>query len=221
MKAATVIAALAATAAGAPTDVETRPVQARQVQTVYNELENGSSGDCPGSILVYARGSTEQGNIGQTVGAALVSGLRSRVPSLWIQGVGGPYAATLADNYLERGTTPEAIAEAVRLINLAHTKCPDSAIITGGYSQGAALIAAAISDLSPDLRDKVKASVLFGYTQNVQNNGGIPNFPQCRTAVYCNVGDVICEGILEIRPPHLQYNAIASGPAAEFLASLI
>lgn len=44
---------------GAP---EARSLEARQ-SSRRNDLENGSSSDCPEVILIFARGSTEAGNM--------------------------------------------------------------------------------------------------------------------------------------------------------------
>lgn len=158
---------------------------------------------------------------GGTVGPDLAGALSSRVRSLWVQGVGGPYDAAIADNTLPRGSSAASIREGVRLINLAASKCPSARIVTAGYSQGAALIAAAISDLNSSVRDRVTGSALFGYTKNRQNNGRIPNYPADRTRVYCNFGDLVCEGQLIVLAPHLAYGPDARGPAAVFLAGRI
>ena len=34
---------------------------------------------------------------------------------------------------LPKGTSQEAIDEAIRLFTLAHEKCPEASIVTGGY----------------------------------------------------------------------------------------
>lgn len=39
----------------------------------------------------------------------------------------------LMDNASEKGTTDAAIAEGVKVFILAHTKCPDSVLVFGGY----------------------------------------------------------------------------------------
>lgn len=50
-----------------------------------------------------------------------------------------------------------------------------------------------------------------------QNRGKIPQYPEDRTKVFCNVGDLVCTGTLVIAAPHLLYQTDASGPAPAFL----
>jgi cutinase len=178
-----------------------------------------------------------QGTLGSPLGDALEN--KYGASNVWVQGVGGPYDATLGDNALPRGSSPAAIREGVRLFNLANSKCPNSKVVAGGYSyvlllfqppssllthlssQGAALTAAAISDLSTTVRNQVVGTVLFGYTQNQQNNGGIPNYPQDRLKVFCAVGDLVCQGTLIVLAPHLSYGDEARNEAPAFLISKI
>ncbi|KFA69456.1 hypothetical protein S40285_04613 [Stachybotrys chlorohalonatus IBT 40285] len=209
--------------AAAVAEVEVRDVEleTRQTSTTSNELTLGLSSRCPQAILIFARGSTELGNMGSTVGPDLANSLERQVESLWVQGVGGPYDATLLGNNAIRGSPESSIAEGVRLFNLARSKCPNSAIVAGGYSQGAALIAAAVSDLNAATREAVNGVVLFGYTKNLQNRGRIPNYPADRTRVYCAIGDLVCQGTLIVVAPHLTYGDDARGPAASFLAGQI
>ncbi|KAF1918581.1 cutinase-domain-containing protein [Ampelomyces quisqualis] len=194
----------------------------RQISDSKTELESGSSSSCPKAILVYARGSTEMGNLG-TLGGPLGNALKNKYSAaqVWVQGVGGPYTATLSANTLPRGSTPAAIAEMGRLLNLASTKCPNSKIVAGGYSQGAALAAAAISDLDATVRNKVVGTVLFGYTKNQQNAGAIPKYPSSNLKVFCETGDLVCEGTLIITPAHLTYLDEAGNQAPQFLISKI
>jgi cutinase len=140
---------------------------------------------------------------------------------IWIQGVGGPYGATIGDNLLPEGTSQAAIRETNRLFTLANTKCPNASVVSGGYSQGAALMAASVSKLSSTVQNQIKGVVLFGYTKNLQNRGKIPNFPEDKTKVFCAVGDAVCTGTLTILPAHLSYSDEAARDAPQWLISKI
>ncbi|CAH0044910.1 unnamed protein product [Clonostachys solani] len=192
-----------------------------ELRTTANDLVDGLGFYCPHAILIFARGSTEQGNLGTLVGPYLAQGLSAQVQSLWIQGIGGDYTAEIDDNFLPDGTSPEAIVEAYKMFNLAHEKCPGSLVLIGGYSQGAALLAATIPTLVGPARQQIKGAVLFGYTQNKKNDGRIPEYPADQTKVFCNDGDVVCQGVLKIKTPHLLYSAAAQGEGAKFLAKKI
>ncbi|KAF4452592.1 cutinase 3 [Fusarium austroafricanum] len=210
---------LAATISALPTGNDAE-LEARQFggSITRNDLANGNSGACPGVIFVYARGSTEAGNLG-TLGPRVASKLEDKYGrnGVWIQGVGGAYTAGLGTNALPRGASGAAIEEMVKHYQDANRKCPDAAIIAGGYSQGAALAAAATTDVEDSIKSKIAGVVLFGYTKNLQNRGQIPNFPADKTKVFCNTGDLVCTGSLIIAAPHLAYQSAASGAAPEFL----
>lgn len=62
------LAAAAPFAAPEPTDAEIEALVARDALVIrqlgsQNELEQGAAGSCPKAILVFARGTTEQGNL--------------------------------------------------------------------------------------------------------------------------------------------------------------
>jgi cutinase len=197
-------------------------IEARQFSGSKSELESGSASACPKAILIFARGSTETGNLG-TLGAPLGDALENKygAANVWVQGVGGPYDATIGDNLLPRGSSAAAIKEAVRLFTMANSKCPNTPVVAGGYSQGAALTAAAVSDLSTTVRNQVVGTVLFGYTKNQQNRGAIPNYPQDRLKVFCAAGDLVCTGSLTVTAAHLTYGDEARNEAPAFLISKI
>ncbi|KAK1672202.1 cutinase [Colletotrichum godetiae] len=213
-------------AAAAPVEVVDTGVadlQVRQTGATSNELESGSSSACPKVIFIFARASTEPGNMGISAGPIVGNALKSRYGSsqVWVQGVGGPYSADLASNFLPEGTSTVAINEAKRLFTLANTKCPNSAVVAGGYSQGTAVMASSISTLSSTIQNQIKGVVLFGYTKNLQNLGRIPNFPSSKLSVYCDVADAVCYGTLFILPAHFLYQTDAAVAAPVFLAARI
>ncbi len=141
--------------------------------------------------------------------------------NMWVQGVGGPYEAEIPQNLLPLGASQTDVSEAVRLLNEANTKCPNTTLVAGGYSQGAALMAAAVSQLSTPVSQQLKGVVLFGYTKNEQNNDQIPNYPPTNTKIFCNKGDLVCNGTLIILPPHLEYAPVAMAGGAQFLQKII
>lgn len=247
MKFLALFAAVISLVAAAPLDVETRDVEVRDIEvrdleprdgwSTRNDLENGSSNSCPQVIFIFARGSTEIGNMvsrpglekewkltipqGLSAGPSCAAGLDARFNSVWTQGVGGAYKAGLSENFLPAGTDRASIDEAKRLFQMAHSKCPNSAIAAGGYSQGTAVVGNAISELSSAIKDQIKGVVLFGYTKNLQNGGKIANFPSAKTKVYCETLDAVCYGTLFILPAHFLYGIESSISAPTWLAKQI
>ncbi|PVI00313.1 carbohydrate esterase family 5 protein [Periconia macrospinosa] len=211
-------------ALGSAIPVEPSIVHRQAVVTSRTELESGSASACPKVIFIWARGSTEPGNMGDGLGPTMADVLEAKygASNVWVQGVGGPYNAGLLENLGSKGTSQAAIDEAKRLFVLASTKCPSSKIVSAGYSQGSAVIAGAIPDLTAAQRNKVIGIVFFGYTRNKQNNGGISSYPQSNLQVYCdNGGDLVCEGTLLITASHFSYDDEAAGVAPQFLISKI
>ncbi|KAK3312297.1 cutinase-domain-containing protein [Apodospora peruviana] len=198
----------------------TQSLEVRASSTTRNELQAG--GACPPVIFIFARGSTEGGNLG-SLGPSIADVLEATYggANVWVQGVGGAYTADLLDNVLSDGTTRAAITEMKNLFALANSKCPSAKIVAGGYSQGAALTAAAIRDSSATIREQIKGVVLFGYTKNLQNSGKIPNYPANRLTVYCAFGDLVCTGSLVVTAAHLTYGDEAEDEAPKFLISKI
>ncbi|KAI8300000.1 Cutinase 1 [Colletotrichum sp. SAR11_240] len=223
MKFFSVLSLAIALAAAAPVEVETGVALETRQSSTRNELETGSSSACPKVIYIFARASTEPGNMGISAGPIVADALERiyGANDVWVQGVGGPYLADLASNFLPDGTSSAAINEARRLFTLANTKCPNAAIVSGGYSQGTAVMAGSISGLSTTIKNQIKGVVLFGYTKNLQNLGRIPNFETSKTEVYCDLADAVCYGTLFILPAHFLYQTDAAVAAPRFLQARI
>ncbi|CEL02233.1 cutinase 3 [Aspergillus pseudodeflectus] len=212
------VAALAALSVASPLPADADITLERRQLISSDDLKNG---DCKPVAFIFARGSTEAGNMGFIVGPQVCSDLKSRLGrnNVACQGVGGAYTAGLIPNFLPENTNRQSIQAAVDMFELAD-KCPDTQIVAGGYSQGSAVISGAIQDISDSLRAKVKGVVLFGYTRNLQDRGQIPGYPKDQTKVYCAVGDLVCSGTLIITASHLTYG-INAGAAARFLADTV
>lgn len=95
-------------------------------------------------------------------------------------------------------------------LNSMAQKCPDSVIVTGGYSQGSAVNHRAIEDLDSAVQDQIAGVVLYGDTQKVQDKNQIPNFPADKVKIICQVGDAVCLGQLVVLPAHLTYGTRAN-----------
>ncbi|KAJ0414134.1 cutinase 3 [Aspergillus carlsbadensis] len=212
------VAALAALSVASPLPADADISLERRQIVSADDLKNG---DCKPVAFIFARGSTEAGNMGFIVGPQVCSDLKSRLGrnNVACQGVGGAYTAGLIPNFLPENTNRQSIQAAVDMFELAD-KCPDTQIVAGGYSQGSAVISGAIQDVSDSLRAKVKGVVLFGYTRNLQDRGQIPGYPKDQTKVYCAVGDLVCSGTLIITASHMTYG-LNAGSAARFLADTV
>ncbi|KAH9900300.1 cutinase-domain-containing protein [Xylariomycetidae sp. FL2044] len=161
---------------------------------------------CRDVIFIFARGSGEPGNLGYEVGPGVSNGLKSQYGDSNVATEGVDYAAAFDTNVAAGGTSDTAgIQEMHDLLSDAASKCPDSKIVAGGYSQGAALTHRAIEDLPDSVKDAIVGAVTFGDTQNQQDGGRIPNFPTEKTLVICNDGDLVCSGSLTITAAHLDY----------------
>lgn len=103
---------------------------------------------------------------------------------------------------------------------MAMTKCPDSTMLIGGYSQGSAVMDNAIQGLPAAQQQKIAGVVLFGYTRNAQDKAQIPGYPKAQTKIFCATGDLVCDNTLTITAAHLSYAANAPA-AATFLAGMV
>ncbi|KUJ24487.1 putative cutinase 3 [Mollisia scopiformis] len=184
-----------------------------------NDLVDGI---CREVTFIFARGSLEAGNMGSIVGPQVCTDLQSTLSTDTVacQGVGSPYNATLADNFLPQNTSPTDIGAATSMFDLANTQCPDTLIVAGGYSQGSAVMDGSIQALPAALMAKIKGVVLFGFTRNEQDGGRIPNYPTNETKVYCADGDLVCNDTLIITPAHLTYGVDAPDAAAFLVSAL-
>jgi len=193
---------------------DTTRLKVRQTAT-STELEDGP---CKEVFFIFARGTLESGNMGTIVGPQVCSDLKSDLGDSVVgcQGVGSPYDALLADNFLPQNTSPTAIGAATTLFDLANSKCPNSKIVAGGYSQGSAVMDGSIQALPTAIKNQISGVVLFGFTRNQQDDGQIPNYPASQTLVFCAVGDLVCNGTLIITAAHLTYGVDAPS-AASFL----
>ncbi|RMI32181.1 cutinase family protein [Nocardia stercoris] len=152
--------------------------------------------DCAPVQLVYARGTTEPGDLGAAVGDLLYRDLQATLP-MDIDAYQVRYPANLLDpNSVGDGRTDLAahLAEQSAL-------CPQQQFILAGYSQGAVVVQTAL--LLPDLAGRISLILLFGDPLPALG-WNVPGPYSDRAADYCAPGDPVCAGGLD-PAAHLYY----------------
>jgi cutinase len=188
-----------------------------------NEFSSLIGGGCKDVIFVWARGSTEAGNMGAIIGQPLGDELRREYGrDLAIEGI--DYAALLSTNYLPGGTDLASELMMRNTLQDINRKCPSAIIVCGGYSQGAAVNHRAIEDLSDAVKNQIAGVVTFGDTQARADNQQIPRFPKDKLKIFCGgaIRDTVCDGNLAaaVLAPHLSYGRNAE-EAGRFLIGKI
>ncbi|OBF63326.1 cutinase [Mycobacterium sp. 852002-51971_SCH5477799-a] len=189
------------------------------------QLVPHASASCPGVEVVFARGTDEPPGVGK-VGGAFVSALREQTRKSV-----GAYAVNYPANKDFLAATNGANDASTHLQQMA-VNCPNTKLVLGGYSQGAAVVdivtAAPISALGyrqplpPQAADHVAAVALFG---NPSGRAGqlmsalSPNF-EGKTIDLCNPGDPICSGGTQWSS-HLSYVPGLTNRAANFVAGRV
>ncbi|KAE8453571.1 hypothetical protein EG329_010432 [Mollisiaceae sp. DMI_Dod_QoI] len=181
-------------------------------QTTYNQVGNGAA--CKEYTVVFARGTSEPGNVGILVGPPFFEALKSAVGSgnVAIQGV-NDYSASVPA-YLAGGD-PVGSAEMATQIQAAQSACPNTKLIASGYSQGGQIVHNAIGLLPASVASWISKVVIFG---DPDDGTALPNVAASKVDVYCHAGDNICVNGDLILIPHLTYAENAAAAAA-FVAS--
>ncbi|KAL8369710.1 hypothetical protein RB595_000170 [Gaeumannomyces hyphopodioides] len=171
---------------------------------------------CPDIIIVFARGTSEPGNIGIIVGPQLLDAVKTAAEgkSVGMQGVS--YAATFY-GFLAGGDK-DGGGNMTKVTTDFVNKCPNSNVVISGYSQGAQVTHLAAQGLSADVQAKISSAVVFGDPLEGQPIQGVPKE---KTLSVCRDGDTICRsaGTL-ILIPHLEYDQDV-GKAAQFILGQI
>ncbi|KAJ5964350.1 uncharacterized protein N7479_004226 [Penicillium vulpinum] len=147
-------------------------------------IENGvtESDSCKDFTFIFARGTTEIGNMGTVVGPLVATQLESLTGSeVTVQGV--TYAADVVGNGLMGASGGPVM---VKLVEQALSQCPKTKILLGGYSQGAMVVHNAARSLTTD---QVAAAVLFGDPLKAQSVGKLASD---KVKEFCHLGDPIC-----------------------------
>jgi cutinase len=133
---------------------------------VLSAAPSASAASCPAVEVVFARGTGQPAGVGRE-GQAFVNSLKSQV-----RGPVGVYAVDYpaSDDFIS-GTAAGA-NDASAHVQATVANCPNTKIVLGGYSQGAAVIDAITTAgnptlgfdniLPPEAADHVAAAIVFG-----------------------------------------------------------
>jgi cutinase len=181
---------------------------------------------CNDIEVVFARGTSELPGIGR-VGESFVDDLRARVGNRSV----GTYAVNYPASY-DFLTAADGANDASAYIQSIVNTCPNTKLVLGGYSQGAAVIDIITSvpfpaigftnPLPPEMADRIAAVAVFG---NPTAKVGLPLTSSpvygTRAIDLCNTGDPVCSAGNDV-PSHRNYGpAGLTNQAAAFVASLL
>jgi cutinase-like protein len=187
-----------------------------------------ASADCPDIEVVFARGTDDTPGLG-IVGGAFVDALRSRVGGRSV----GAYAVNYPADY-DFLAAASGANDASAHVQYMMGACPNTRLVLGGYSQGAAVIdvIAAVpipvigftNPLPPNAPDFVAAIAVFG---NPSGKLGLPLTVSPvwggRSIDLCNGNDPICQldgqNIVAHRSP--SYTGGFVNTAADFVAGRV
>lgn len=122
-----------------------------------------SAEPCPDAEVVFARGSDEPPGVG-TTGQAFIDALRAQSPgkSISVYAVNYPASGDFANKAVFPATMFDGVGDAAARVRATAANCPNTKLIVGGYSQGAAVAAYATADLPADVQSRIAGLVLFG-----------------------------------------------------------
>ena len=195
-----------------------------------------ASDSCPSIEVVFARGTFEAPGVGAT-GQAFVDALNARLPGKTVDVYAVNYPASL-----DFGQAADGIVDASNKIETIAVSCPNTKIVLGGYSQGAAVAGYTTTDtvpagfalptgitgpMPPAVAPHFAAVVLFGtpdaWFLNLADHTAPPitigQLYTAKTLQLCATGDPVCfPGGLD-RAAHSSYkdNGMAD-QAADFAA---
>lgn len=189
-------------------------------------LPAAHAADCYDVQVVFARGTDEPPGVGR-VGQSFVDSLRRKIGNRSM----GVYAVNYPASY-DFLAAADGANDASAFIQDVVNTCPNTRLVLGGYSQGAAIIDVITSvpfpaigfnnPLPPEVADHVAALAVFG------NPTARVGLPLTSSPVYgakaidlCNAGDPICSDGNSV-PAHRSYGADGTAnQAAAFVATLL
>ena len=190
-----------------------------------SSIASAQADPCPAVQVVFARGTGEPDGTGR-VGEAFVEALRPLV--------GGKSVAVYAVNYPATRDflrAADGANDASAFVQNTVTTCPDTKIVLGGYSQGAAVIDIVTVAAQPmfgftnplpaNVADHVAAVAVFG-NPSIRLLGGplttLSPLYGYKTIDLCNGADPVCSDGNDVAAHSLYVQAGFATQAAQFVA---
>lgn len=180
-----------------------------------------SADPCPNAEVVFARGTGEPPGVGGT-GQAFIDSLSAQVSGRSVGVYPVNYPAT--DDYIN--SAKAGAADASAHIQSMVASCPNTKMVLGGYSQGAAVMDLTTNDIPAPVGGHVAAVALFGNPNTSSSYAtrlGAEQIPpinpayQSKTDAVCLPNDMVCsDGGNMIA--HLSYVPDSTNQAATFVA---
>ena len=199
-------------------------------------LPSAAAGPCSDVEVVFARGTFEAPGVGDT-GQAFVDALRAKLGGKSVEVYPVDYPASL-----DFATAADGVIDASNKVRDVAASCPNTKMVLGGYSQGAAVIAYTTEDavptgytlpagvsgpMAPAVADHVAAVALFGkpssgFLQTIYTGAPpitVGHLYSAKTTDLCIPDDPICSPGGNDNAAHTLYaeNGMAA-QAADFAA---
>jgi len=198
------------------------------VTLVAPAVASAQADSCPAVQVVFARGTGEPEGAGR-VGQAFVDALRPMVGSKSVAVYAVNYPATR--DFLRAA---DGANDASLFVQKTAVTCPDTKIVLGGYSQGAAVVdAITMADqptlgftepMPPNVADHVAAVAVFG-NPSIRLLGGplttLSPLYGYKTIDLCNGADPVCSDGNDTAAHGLYGEAGLTTQAAQFVADRI
>ncbi len=192
--------------------------------TALIDLPGAGAAPCPDVEIVFARGTTEPAGVGG-IGQAFVDSLRSQL--------GGRSVGVYPVNYPASNdfaiSTPAGSDDMSAHVQAMAANCPNTRMVLGGYSQGAAVVDLATTYMPAQVSDHVAAAAEFGGARSTfadsLSPGPLPSVGPLYTAKtieMCVPNDPICyQGGWDMRAHGAYVQTGMVDQAAGFAASRV
>ena len=179
---------------------------------------------CPDVEVVFARGTTEPPGVGG-IGQAFVDSVRSQVGGRSV----GVYAVNYPASNDFASSTPAGGDDMSAHVQSMAANCPNTRMVLGGYSQGAAVVDLATTSMPAEVSDNVAAAAEFGGARSTfadsLSAGPLPSIGPLyagKTIEMCVPNDPICyQGGWDMRAHGAYVQTGMVNDAAAFAASRI